>query len=55
MTYLVWETLFYLAAAELMVETVLSKIDVDATSVKVDDANVVTADVELLRGHPRYR
>ena len=41
-----------IAGQELMVETVQgSKIDVDATSgVKVDDANVVTADIEASNG-----
>ena len=41
-----------IAGKELMVETVQgSKIEVDATSgVKVDDANVVTADVEASNG-----
>ena len=41
-----------IAGKELMVETVQgSKIEVDATGgVKVDDANVVTADVEASNG-----
>jgi uncharacterized surface protein with fasciclin (FAS1) repeats len=41
-----------IAGKELMVETVQgSKIEVDATSgVKVDDASVVTADIEASNG-----